>query len=364
MQGQAGGQSSRRGPRVIPPTARHPCQDPTSGKVTAVMELVGIRLGCHSGETGQVSLALTSVNLLRKGGEPRGKVLLASRSHYADQYAEVPEAEQLTQSRHCVSKLRAGAASTSLWVTGPKHYSPRVSAGFFEVRGLSSPSRSEPVSSSSALATTEAGGGRLGSLGRPSKQGTALPLLKAMVGGGTLTNHQGCHASPWSLPLRAHAEQTGAGGTPEGRGPAESVWRRQPCWVFDSGVMARAWEQPRPLQPPPCSLQGEPAPFPREERGASGAVPGLGLQCARSSSLRSWVRSQDRVSVQAWRRGGGSTLTRAGRPPEAAGHSGGPGSSSGNPTQALATAVQPSGTLADIQRGPGAGPPPRPAATS
>lgn len=232
MQGQAGGQSSRRGPRVIPPTARHPCQDPTSGKVTAVMELVGIRLGCHSGETGQVSLALTSVNLLRKGGEPRGKVLLASRSHYADQYAEVPEAEQLTQSRHCVSKLRAGAASTSLWVTGPKHYSPRVSAGFFEVRGLSSPSRSEPVSSSSALATTEAGGGRLGSLGRPSKQGTALPLLKAMAGGGTPTNHQGCHASPWSLPLRAHAEQTGAGGTPEGRGPAESVWRRQLCWGF------------------------------------------------------------------------------------------------------------------------------------
>lgn len=238
MQGQAGGQSSRRGPGVIPSTARHPCQDPTSGKVTAVMELVGIQLGCHSGETGRVSPALTSVNLLRKGGEPRGKVLLASRSPYADQYTEVPEAEQLTQSHHCVSKLSAGAASTSLWVMGPRHHSPRVSAGFCEVRGLSSPSRSEPVSSSSALATTEAEGGRLGSLGRPSKQGTALPL-QATAGGGAPTNHQGCHASPWSLPLRAHAEQTGVGGMPEGRGPAlqaprqaESVWRRQPCWGF------------------------------------------------------------------------------------------------------------------------------------
>lgn len=178
--------------------------------------------------------------------------------------------------------------------------------------------------------------------------------------------------SPWSPPLRAHAEQTGAGrdaqgqgaGTPGATSGGVSAETAALLGVRASGVMARAWEQPQALRPLPCSLRVEPALFPREERGASGTVPGLGLQRTHSSGLRCWASSQDCVSVRAWRRGGGSTLTGAGRPPEAAGRLGRPGRSSRNPAQALATPVQPSGTLAHVQRGPGAGPPPRPAATS
>lgn len=190
---------------------------------------------------GVVSPALPSVNLLRPGGEPRGNVLLDSCSHYTDQCTEVPEAEQLTQARHCISKLRAGPASRNLWVTGPKCQSPRVSVGFREVGALSSPNRSEPVRSSSALATTEAGGGWLASLGRPAEWGTALPLPKATVGGGTPSNRYGCHASlarvPGPRPCVHTLSRRERGGMPRGRGlahqaprQAESVRRRRPCW--------------------------------------------------------------------------------------------------------------------------------------
>ena len=183
---------------------------------------------------GVLSPALTSVNLLRPGGEPWGKVLLDSRSHYTDQYAEVPEAEQLTPSRHRISKLRAGPASRSLWVTGPKRQSPCVSGGFREVGGLSSPSRSGSVSPSSASATSEARGEWLGSLGRPSERGTALQLPKATAGGGTPSNRHGCHASlagvpgprPWVHTLSRREWE----GTPGGRGPAhQDHVRRTQC---------------------------------------------------------------------------------------------------------------------------------------
>lgn len=245
-----------------------------------------------------------------------------------------------------------------------------MSGGFREVGGLSSPSRSGSVGPSSALATTEGRGERLGSLGRPSERRTALPLPKATAGGGTPSNRHGCHASlaevpgprPWvhTLSRREREGTPGVRGqhtrTTSGRCSAETAAL---LVVRASRVMARAWEQPLP-----CGFQGEPARFPREEHGASGAVPGLGFQYAWSSGLRRWAYSQDRVGVRAWRRGGSHSLTGAGRPPEAAGRSGGPGRFSGNPAQALAVPVQPFGTLADVQRGPGAGPPSRPAATS
>ena len=71
----------------------------------------------------------------------------------------------------------------------------------------------------------------------------------------------------------------GAGaGTPGPTSGGVSAEKAALLGVRASGVTARAWEQPRALRPLPCSLRGEPAPFPREEPGASGAVPGLGLQ--------------------------------------------------------------------------------------
>ena len=97
-----------------------------------------------------------------------------------------------------------------------------MSVGFREVGALPSPSRSEPVSSSSALATTEAGGGWLASLGRPSEWGTALPLPKATAGGGTPSNRYRCHASLAGVPGPRPCVRTPSrrewGGMPRGRG--------------------------------------------------------------------------------------------------------------------------------------------------
>lgn len=71
----------------------------------------------------------------------------------------------------------------------------------------------------------------------------------------------------------------GRAGTPGATSGGVSVETAALLGVFASGVMARAWEQPRPLQPPPCkaSPRRASAPPPREERGGLGSVPGLGL---------------------------------------------------------------------------------------